>query len=69
MRLEIPEHVSASLAKLQHERENKGLSKKELQKLTGVREEIITAYESGTGHPTRSKYNRLAEIFGWEAWK
>lgn len=69
MRLEIPEHVRASLAKLQHERENKVLSKKELQKLTGGREEIITAYESGTRQPTWSKYNRLAEIFGWEAWK
>ena len=69
MRHEIPEHVSESLSRLQQERENKGLSKKELQKLTGVREEIITAYEIGTGQPTRSKYNRIAEIFGWEAWK
>ena len=69
MRVEIPAHVRAFLQKLQQERENKGLSKKELQKLTGVREEIITAYESGVGQPTRSKYNRIAEIFGWEAWK
>ena len=69
MRFEIPEHVSKSLLKLKEEREKRGLSRIELQKLTAVREEIITAYESGTRQPTWSKYNRLAEIFGWEVWK
>ena len=36
---------------------------------TGVRADIIRAYEEGKGRPTRSKYNKLAEFFGWEAWQ
>ena len=38
MRVEIPAHVRAFLQKLQQERENKGLSKKELQKLKRIAE-------------------------------
>lgn len=65
----IPEHVANNLYMLAYERELRGLSSRELQKRTGVREDIIVAYESGKGRPTASKYNKLAEFFGWEVWK
>lgn len=66
--VEIPAHVHANLAQLLTLRGKRRLTTKELQKLSGVREEIIMAYENGTGNPTKSKYNKLAEIFGWEEW-
>ena len=68
METSIPEHVKRNLSKLHEERESKSLSPEQLQRLSGVRADIIRAYESGTGTPTRSKYNKLAEIFGWEEW-
>ncbi len=30
--------------------------------------ESFRAYEEGKGRSTRSKYNKLAEFFGWEVW-
>ena len=69
METSIPEHVSGNLSKLQEERESKSLSPEDLQKLSGVRADIIRAYESGTGTPTRSKYNKLAKVFDWEEWE
>lgn len=66
---EIPEHVRKNLAGLKNLREKRHFTLKELQKLTGVREEIITAYEDGTGTPTKSKYNKLTAIFGWKDWE
>lgn len=65
---DIPEHVRLSLSRLQEERGKSGISRTELHKLSGVRENIIAAYEEGKGTPTKSKYNRLAEIFDWELW-
>ena len=65
----VPEHVKNNLYLLAYEREQRGLSHRELQKLTGVREDILVAYESGKVLPTAGKYNRLAEYFGWEVWQ
>ena len=69
MEASIPEYVMGNLTKLQEERERKSLSPEDLQRLSGVRADIILAYESGTGRPTRSKYNKLAKFFNWEEWK
>ena len=68
MEASIPEYVMGNLTKLQEERERKSLSPEDLQRLSGVRADIILAYESGTGTPTRSKYNKLAKVFDWEEW-
>lgn len=65
----IPSHVSENLFKLESERVFYSLSREQLQELSGVRADIIKAYEEGKGRPTRSKYNKLAEIFDWEEWK
>ena len=69
MEASIPDHVRENLSKLHEERELSSLSPEQLQKLSGVRADIIRAYENGTGTPTRSKYNKLAEFFGWEEWE
>ena len=69
METSIPDHVKGNLSKLHEERERESLSPKQLQELSGVRADIIRAYEEGKGRPTRSKYNKLAEIFDWEEWK
>ena len=69
MKISIPAHVRENLSKLQEEREFYNLSPEQLQEHSGVRADIIRAYESGTGTPTRSKYNKLAELFDWEEWK
>lgn len=69
METNIPAHVSKNLSKLREEREYYGVSPEELQKSSGVRADIIRAYEEGKGRPTRSKYNKLAEIFDWEEWE
>ena len=66
---EIPAHVRRNLAGLQNLRERRNFSLKDLQILTGVRQEIIQAYENGTGTPTKSKYNKLADILNWEYWQ
>ena len=69
MNKEIPAQVKESLYNLAYERELLGLSREELQRATGVRADIIRAYEEGKGSPTRSKYNKLADFFGWEQWQ
>ena len=66
---QIPAHVKKNLNTLASQREEQGMSRKDLQKVSGVREDIIAAYEEGRGRPTRSKYNKLAEYFSWEAWR
>ena len=66
---EIPEHVRRNLAGLKDLRERRHFSLKELQILTGVRQDIIQAYENGTGTPTKSKNNKLTAIFGWKDWE
>lgn len=66
---QIPVLVKECLDNLAYERELLGLSREELQKATGVRADIIRAYEKGKGRPTRSKYNKLAAFFDWEAWE
>ena len=69
MNKEIPAQVKENLYNLAYERELLGLSREELQRATGVRADIIRAYEEGKGSPTRSKYNKLADFFGWEQWQ
>ena len=68
MNEQVPAGVMESLYSLAYERELLGLTQEELQSATGVRADIIRAYEEGKGYPTRSKNNKLAEFFGWEAW-
>ena len=65
----IPAQVEEGLFNLAYERWSLGLTREELQTATGVRADIIRAYEEGKGRPTRSKYNKLAEFFGWEVWE
>ena len=66
---QIPAQVEECLYSLAYERGLLGLTREELQSATGVRADIIRAYEEGKGRPTRSKYNKLAEFFGWEVWQ
>ena len=65
----IPVMVQAYLHALPKERVRLGLTVQELAKRAGVRKEIIEAYEAGTGTPTKSKYDKLASVFGWETWQ
>lgn len=69
MTSEIPAHVRRNLAGLRDLREKRNITLKDLQILTGVRQEIINAYENGTGTPTPSKYNKITPIFGWKDWE
>ena len=66
---QIPAHVKQCLYNLAYERGLRNLTRKELAKLTGVREDIIGAYEEGKGRPTKSKYNKLAALFEWREWE
>ena len=66
---QIPAQVEEYLYNLAYERELMHLTREELQSATGVRADIIRAYEEGKGRPTHSKYNKLAEFFGWEVWQ
>ena len=66
---EIPAHVRANLAGLYQLREKRRFSLKDLQVLSGVRADIIKAWENGTGTPTKSKYNKLSPIFNWRDWE
>ena len=65
----IPAQVEEGLYNLAYERWSLGLTREKLQTATGVRADIIRTYEEGKGRPTRSKYNKLAEFFGWEVWE
>ncbi len=67
--MDTPKFVMEYLNTLEQERERMGISIEELSKLSGVRKDILLAYEAGTGRPTPSKYNRLAEVFSWEVWQ
>ena len=66
---QIPAHVKECLFNLAYERGLRNLTREELQRATGVREDILRAYEEGRGRPTKSKYNKLAEFFGWTVWQ
>lgn len=66
---QIPAQVKECLSNLANKREQRNLTRKEVARLTGVREDIIGAYEEGRGRPTQSKYNKLAAFFGWETWQ
>lgn len=68
MEEQIPTFVRQGMSNLANERELRGLTREELQSATGVRADIIKAYEEGRGRPTKSKYNKLAEFVGWEVW-
>ncbi len=67
--METPKFVREYLNTLEQERERMGISVEELSELSGVRKDILAAYEAGAGRPTPSKYNKLAEVFSWEAWE
>ena len=69
MNEQVPAEVKECLYSLAYERELLGLTREELQSATGVRADILQAYEEGRGRPTRSKYNKLADFFGWEVWQ
>lgn len=57
-----------NLSELKKLRIERGMTIEELSKVTGVRRDIILAYEEGRGSPTMAKYNKLAEFFGWKLW-
>ena len=69
MTKDVPVMVKAYLRALPKERARLGLTVQDLAKQSGVRKEIIEAYEAGTRTPTRSKYDKLAGVFNWEAWQ
>lgn len=66
---DVPAMVEANLHALPKERARLGLTIQQLAKQSGVRKEIIEAYEAGTGIPTESKYDKLASVFGWKTWE
>ena len=66
---QVPAFVKQMLFNLAYERGLRNLTREELQRATGVREDILRAYEEGRGRPTKSKYNKLAEFFGWTVWQ
>ncbi len=69
MNNDVPSMVKQNLCAMAEERARLGITADELRHLSGVRKDIIEAYEAGTGTPTKSKYNKLAFIFGWEVWE
>ncbi len=50
------------------ERIQRGLTQQDLARAADVSVKAIGKYERGKSYPTQKVYNRLAMIFGWEAW-
>ena len=46
-----------------------GFSRKDVASRVQVSERAIRKYEDGRQLPSRKVYNRLAAVFGWEAWE
>lgn len=65
---EIPAHVRRNLAGFRDLREKRHFTLRDLQVLTGIRQETIQAYENGAETPTKSEYNMLAVVLGWRDW-
>ena len=66
--IERPSFVLDNLDTMKAEREKCGLTQRGLSALTGIQEGNIACYECGYSIPSVKNYNKLAEIFGWEAW-
>ena len=64
----IPAHVRRNLAGFRDLREKRHFTLRDLQVLTGIRQETIQAYENGAGTPTKNEYNMLAVVLGWRDW-
>ena len=46
-----------------------GFSRKDVASRVQVSERAIRKYEDGRLLPSQKVYNRLAAVFGWEAWE
>ena len=67
--IERPSFVLDNLDTMKAEREKFRLTQRALSALTGIQEGNIAGYEVGYSVPSVKNYNRLAEVFGWEAWQ
>lgn len=60
------EIVQKNLSKILELRVKRNMSRYELGRLIGVSYNTVCNYECGAHYPTRSTYNRLALLFGWD---
>lgn len=54
------------ISNLRKSREKRGLSQKDVSKLSGVVKSQIHNYEMGRVYPTKKNYNKLARVFDWD---
>ena len=54
-----------NISSLYERRQKRGLTTRELSRLSGVSQSQIVDYEAGKSLPTIRSYNKLAQLFGW----
>ncbi len=64
-----PDFVDVNMFCLLYDRSLREMSRGELSSATGVDVGRLREFETMMFDPTQDEYNRLAEFFGWEAWK
>ena len=65
---EIPEYVFDNLDNLKAEALAQGYTLKQLAEQCKLAQQTLNGIRSGHLPPTRSSYNKIAEVLNWEAW-
>ena len=65
---DVPEYVLDNLDKLKEERQRYGLTSGRFAEILGVTSSTVFHYDAGLIMPQRNIYNRMAKLFGGEAW-
>ena len=61
--------AATNVGRMFGERMRRGLTRKDVATAAKVSERAIRKYEEGQSYPTKEIYNRLANVFTWEAWQ
>ena len=63
-----PDFVVENIYRLADFRKKAGITQRELAETAGIAISLINGYENFS-FPTKEKYNKLAEFFGWQKWE
>ena len=63
------QQAASNVGRMFTERLRRGLTRKDIATAIKVSERAIRKYEEGQSYPSREIYNRLADLFSWEAWE